>query len=652
MRNTLVLIPFWVILFIALLACHSHLPPPSSLLEQALEKSGDNRSELEKVLTHYSQKDADSLKLRAAVFLIENMPGHYSYYGTSLDEYRDSVNRSAAMCRLPWHIRQIFHLYPYQSIHKVSGARRIEDVECITASYLIHNIDCAFEAWQYPWAHHLDFDDFCEYLLPYRVGNEPITNWRDSLKGMYGDMPGRFAGIDEINESPYQACLYVNSKMIEEMGFARKDSVRFSHPLIGEKDIFSLGCPEFVPVTVLVMRSLGIPVSMESIEQWSSRGGKHCWNAVYHFTGLHYPFTGFESRPRGLNQDYKMNKVYRHTYQRNARALIDHTGDESIPIFFENRFLQDVTSEYMTCHDITISLDYEPDDNQEYAYLCVFNNSHWIPVHYGKRDGLKVTFTDVGPETMFIAGYFQDDELQPASLPFHVRLDGTVHFISPSKIERTSLTLHRKYPLFHRFANYSRHIIGATIESSDYKDFRKVDTLCTITHDANTQYDSVYASGVSIPRRYLRIKHNGNAKMELSELEVYGADTITCLYGKLFFPPADAHLLPQAYDLYNKSINDYIAISDWIGIDFGKNTHVTKVKYLPRTDSNHVMAGDIYELFYYNDHVFQSLGEQKAMYPFLNFHNIPSNGLYLLIDKSRGKEHRIFTMEKGKVRFW
>ena len=163
---------------------------------------------------------------------------------------------------------------------------------------------------------------------------------------------------------------------------------------------------------------------------------------------------------------------------------------------------------------------------------------------------------------MFIAGYFQDDELQPASLPFHVRLDGTVHFISPSGTERTSLTLHRKYPLFHRFANYSRHIIGATIESSDYKDFRKVDTLCTITHDANTQYDSVYASGVSIPRRYLRIKHNGNAKMELSELEVYGADTITCLYGKLFFPPADAHLLPQAYDLYNKSINDYIAISD------------------------------------------------------------------------------------------
>lgn len=87
MRNTLFFISFWAILFFALVACHSHFSPPSaSLLEQALKKSGNNRSELEKVLAHYSQKDTDSLKLQAAIFLIENMPGHYSYYGASLIE--------------------------------------------------------------------------------------------------------------------------------------------------------------------------------------------------------------------------------------------------------------------------------------------------------------------------------------------------------------------------------------------------------------------------------------------------------------------------------------------------------------------------------------------------------------------------------------
>lgn len=43
----------------------------SSALDRALDMAGDNRIELEKVLDHF--KD-DSLKYKAAVFLIENMP--------------------------------------------------------------------------------------------------------------------------------------------------------------------------------------------------------------------------------------------------------------------------------------------------------------------------------------------------------------------------------------------------------------------------------------------------------------------------------------------------------------------------------------------------------------------------------------------------
>lgn len=49
---------------------------PDDYLEQALELAGDNRSELEAVLDHYKDEPE---KLRAARYLIENMPGHYSY---------------------------------------------------------------------------------------------------------------------------------------------------------------------------------------------------------------------------------------------------------------------------------------------------------------------------------------------------------------------------------------------------------------------------------------------------------------------------------------------------------------------------------------------------------------------------------------------
>ena len=43
-------------------------------LEVALRSAGDNRGELEKVLCYYKRKNTDSLKNKAACYLIENMP--------------------------------------------------------------------------------------------------------------------------------------------------------------------------------------------------------------------------------------------------------------------------------------------------------------------------------------------------------------------------------------------------------------------------------------------------------------------------------------------------------------------------------------------------------------------------------------------------
>lgn len=49
----------------------------------------------------------------------------------------------------------------------------------MTADYLINNIDHAFKVWKHrPWNKTLGFDDFCELILPYRIGNEPLSDWR------------------------------------------------------------------------------------------------------------------------------------------------------------------------------------------------------------------------------------------------------------------------------------------------------------------------------------------------------------------------------------------------------------------------------------------------------------------------------------------
>lgn len=63
-------------LVVVLLFCACSKP---DYLEYALQQAGENRVELEKVLNFYRQNPADSLKYKAACFLIENMP-YYTYW--------------------------------------------------------------------------------------------------------------------------------------------------------------------------------------------------------------------------------------------------------------------------------------------------------------------------------------------------------------------------------------------------------------------------------------------------------------------------------------------------------------------------------------------------------------------------------------------
>ena len=76
---------FYLFLFTLLHSCRE----ANSRLEQALQLAGDNKLELQKVLDHYA---GDSLKLKAAIFLIENMPGHYSLDGPYLRQLQRVID--------------------------------------------------------------------------------------------------------------------------------------------------------------------------------------------------------------------------------------------------------------------------------------------------------------------------------------------------------------------------------------------------------------------------------------------------------------------------------------------------------------------------------------------------------------------------------
>ena len=115
-----------------------------------------------------------TLKSLVADLRIKNMPGYYSYAKSSgLDSLRKIQSVIFHKKHFPRDLQDKWSKFSYKSTPKVY------DCHAIKAEYLIENIDLAFAAWQKrPWRHSLSFDEFCEWILPYRIGDEPLENWR------------------------------------------------------------------------------------------------------------------------------------------------------------------------------------------------------------------------------------------------------------------------------------------------------------------------------------------------------------------------------------------------------------------------------------------------------------------------------------------
>lgn len=183
-----------IFLFCSLLySCDSTGDDANYTVESALIVAGNNRAELEKVLRHYQD---DSLKYEAACYLIRYMPYHYGH--TSVQTRK----AKAVMGKL----FEQGDLMPQQqaAVLKMSLNQQKDsflcDVEHITAEQLVENIDFAFKVWhEKPWNKYLDFEAFCETLLPYRVGFEFLELWRKNLYERYNPiLDSLYQGTDVV----------------------------------------------------------------------------------------------------------------------------------------------------------------------------------------------------------------------------------------------------------------------------------------------------------------------------------------------------------------------------------------------------------------------------------------------------------------------
>ena len=346
-------------------SCTSHYSPE---IERALTLAGRNRGELEKVMKHYGENPEDSLKLRAAEFLIANMPDKYA-------KYHDAPWNDVATVHTRWSglpdrsvATTAFHL----------GEPVIKrDVEHITAEYLIDNIELAFKVWrEQPWGKDISFDVFCEEILPYRIGTEPLENWREKALALYNDIYDSFVADSAL--TVVEACARLNSALPEFKLDRDFPDMNFSQLIASARG----PCEAMTALAVFVMRAFGIPVTRDFTPKWPDRKVGHIWNSLNAGKEGYISFMGTETGPGEPHQGTVLPKykAFRRTFGK--RVNID-AAPEDIPASLRYPYMRDVSSEYDDCVDVVVPRLFGEEKPTGYAYLAVRIGEDWSPMAWG-----------------------------------------------------------------------------------------------------------------------------------------------------------------------------------------------------------------------------------------------------------------------------
>lgn len=649
----------WIVLclIISATACQQK----NDYLEEALRQAGGNRPELEKVLLHYSGNPEDSLKYKAAVFLIENMPGHYSFEEPSeLTLYYDEIDSVYAIYKdFPYNDDLVKIYEEITRKYNLSQLKTIPDVQCITSDFLIDNIDRAFDAWKIGnWATHLNFDDFCEYILPYKCEDgQSLDNWRAYSKGVYSQ------GLDVLHycalyrNLAFKACEVMNLEIKKQLspnvniknGTAPIKRVRSAvHKPFGT-------CDDYGFIAASLFRAEGIPVAVDYTPQWPFRSMDHSWNVLLDNFGKKVVFVGCISR-LGLphKEDHPMVKVFRKSYAVNREIEQIHRTEKYIPPVFESLFVKDVTEEYMRTFNVAVEIKNKT--KNQYAYLAVFDNKQWVPVHWGKIDGNKVIFEKTGGNAVYLPVCYNQDGIVPLSNPFILTSTGEKKELTADLKQQQETRLYRKYPLFSNIFYFYKRVVNAKIQASDSPDFSDAVTQHTLQPE-EIQFGEIDFRGRNHAYRYWRYCSPDSSYCSLAELYFFEKNNPKPVYGKIIGTDGSFKNLGKVKELvFDKDPFTYFTAPEpdgsWVGMDFGKPVNIEKINYIYRGDGNTIIRGNEYELVYWNNRQWNSLGGQTAETTSLTYKNCPTNALFLLHNLTTGIEERIFTYEDGEQIWW
>lgn len=607
-----------------------------------------------------SARDENADKQKALTFLQNNMVGLFSLSSDNSSKFYKYMNavfeRTDTLTNDQYRdaYRYALHNYPFNP----EDCDTLHDISNVALDYLKTNIDNAYAMWKRN-SHQTSFDTFCNYVLPYRIGYEPISDWRQAYQETYWDVVSPYFSkqhnyfyifsIHNVLNKDFNGAVYYPTGTMPEFSLTDLPKVKIGN------------CESYSARSVAQLRAFGIPATIDFVPQWGNRSMGHSWAVMFVNDNYTLPFglneslgSHFDERP-----DLTMPKVYRQTFkiQENLRDIF-MDEDPNIPALFRSNRYIDVTDSYVETSSITLKVKKDKwSENARWLYLAVFNNQKWVPVAISAiGKDMDAVFHKVGRSVMYIA-FFLDEfgREHYISDPFLLDKNGKMQYMNAETASGRTISVTRKYMESEVLRKYNRQLIGGKIVASNTEDFKDSVIIAVIDSIKENRYHTI---NVSYSGSYKYVKYLSPKKSfgNIAEIQFYDNN------GSLVSPKRsfggmgawEEHSPAKVFD--GNELTSYSRISPddaWAAAEFDKSVHFSKIRIHPRTDGNAIYAGDVYQLLYWQNGKWNLVAEYQAgQEDRISFDNVPANALLLLHNASRGREERIFTYENGKQIWW
>lgn len=609
-------------------------------LERALETAGNNRPQLEKVLNHYSN---DSARLEAARWLVMNMPMHYTSTGPEVERYREYFRIASDQSK---DIRLLVDsIDSEQGRPDVTKAICVPDITTVDSAFLVAHIDKAFEAREkWPWGKNVRWEDFLEFVLPYRVGDEPRSFWREIVLDEYEDLIDSVASLKGSEDPLFAAdALYVGWIKRKKFKWTSKLPVG---PRLGVNitDWKTGTCRERADGMTYLLRTAGLPVSLHVAPIRGDLNDSHSWGVVYDRNG--YPYIPEQYSDSASHFKVPVAKVQCETFSINEETLQTFTHNPVAPYALRNPFKRDMTDAYLSPgirRHLKLPLDAMPGAaTGDTLYIASASHREWVPVGYGIAGRDSVDFGYVGKDVVCVAGHWSDGEFTPVSFPFRYSTDGVAVYYKAGK--KIPINLYSKCSV--TVGDFAHRMTGGVFEASDTPDFSVTDTLHVISECPKRLYTVVCIDSMA-PHRYIRYKGADKTYCNVAEIALYAEREDTAkMTGRVIGTPGsydEIHEYTSAWDGNPYTSMDHKQPSGaWTGMDLGRAQSISRIVYTPRNRDNFIHIGYTYELFYYDrDNGWMSLGKATATDDALHM-EAPIGALLYLHCLDGGESERIF----------